>query len=108
MTPPDSDKTKPDSRENARINDLLIKAVARLEACGDNYARLSMVSFLVDQDKCFPEVLAFVERCNMDGITILISEVAESLVWLSSENHIATKFLQERGHRARLLLRPRR
>jgi len=107
VVPPIADAQKPESREQLRINDLLVRAAARLESCGANYVKLSLLSFLVDQDKCFPELMAFVDHCNNDGITILLSEVAESPVLLSTENHSAAKFLRERGHRVRPLLRPK-
>ena len=107
MTPPIPDPQKLEPREAQRINELLLKASAKLEPCGNNYVKLNWIAFLIDQDQCYPELLSFIERCNMDGIPITIAELAESPVLLSSENHIAAKFLKEKGHQVKHLLRPK-
>jgi hypothetical protein len=68
--------------------------------------QISSLTFLADQNECFPELIELIQHCNEHKIKLLIAEVGELPVLLSPEYQADAEFLEGMGRKVRMLKRP--
>lgn len=96
-------------QEENRITQLVETArQTLLQTCPSNaVAEVNYYAFLLDQDRCYPELVHFIAWCNAKEVPITICELAESPVLIAPENQSPLKFLEQKDHSVRLLRRVR-
>ena len=100
--PINHERGRPDL-ESVRVQRDFDQLLGIVRKCGDGAVQLNHSTFLLDQDACYPQLVELMAMCGSFGAALLICEVSEFPVLLSSGFQTALEFLQKKDHPVRML-----